>query len=318
MKKAIYAIYLLMGMFVLSGCGSKEQEWAAFLNESVLKSGRSLDQLRKHITSGLINNTTLLTEYAEVVREDRPELSEIIDALAEDAGTNGPLFRGLQSRFDDAKIAVEFAPKQGEQVVESVWSELELISGAANPSIYGMMLTDPINVLADMSNGRLPRVEAMSKQAAMQANKSADMGAGSQLIGNPSYGQWQTNSSGSTFWEWYGKYALFSALFRSPVYYDRWSYGRNYSYYHDYGRNSYTSPNQFRSQATVDKQAKAKFQTSGKSFQSPYARSRTGASSTAAKPKPRPSSSSFKSSYQNSSSARNASSRSSRSYSRGK
>lgn len=32
---------------------------------------------------------------------------------------------------------------------------------------------------------------------------------GYQYVGNPRYGQWRTDSSGNSFWEFYGKYALF-------------------------------------------------------------------------------------------------------------
>ena len=71
-----------------------------------------------------------------------------------------------------------------------------------------MMLTDPINTLADMSDGKLGRVEAMSKEAEMQANGTEESGPGSQLVGNPHYGQWQNNSSGQSVWAWYGPICL--------------------------------------------------------------------------------------------------------------
>lgn len=50
--------------------------------------------------------------------------------------------------------------------------------------------------------------------------------AGFQYVGNPRYGQWRNDSSGSSFWEFYGKYALMSHLFdtfRRPVYRGEWS-----------------------------------------------------------------------------------------------
>lgn len=52
----------------------------------------------------------------------------------------------------------------------------------------------------------------------------------SQFVGNPQYGQW-SNSGGSSFWEFYGRYAMMSSLFNmmSPVprtYHD--DYSRNY------------------------------------------------------------------------------------------
>ncbi len=318
MNKAFYPFMILIGMFVLSGCTSKQAEWQAFLHESFKKSDNALRRLEKQINSGFIRNTKLLTSYADVIRRQKPELTEIIDALALDANTGGPIFQGLKARLNDAKSASMSAPNQGETAVQEVWTELKLITDAASPDIYAMILTDPINVLADMSDGQLARVEAMSKEATTRANQSEDMGAGSQLVGNPHYGNWRSDSSGNSFWAWYGRYAMFSSLFYRPVYYGAWSSGRHYSYYHDYGRSHYTSPNQFRSQTAVNKQAKSKFQKSGKSFQSPYAKTRTGSSSTIKKPSAKPTSSSFRSRYQSSSSARRASSRTSRSFSGGK
>lgn len=318
MNKALYPCIVLIGLFIVSGCTSQQEEWQVFLNEAFRNTDNALRRLEKHINSGLVRNTKLLSSYADVVWTQKPELAEIVDALALDTTTTGPIFQGLKSRLNDAKTAMQSAPERGEAAVQDVWSELELIAAAASPEIYGMMLTDPINVLADMSDGRLARVEAMSKEASMEANQSADTGPGSQLIGNPHYGQWQTDSNGNSFWGWYGKYALFSSLFYRPVYYNGWASGRNYSYYHDYGRSHYTSPGQFRSQTDVNNRAKSKFQKTGKSFQSPYAQTKAGAAGTVKKPRAKPTSNSFKSRYQSSSSARRASSRTSRSFSGGK
>ena len=53
----------------------------------------------------------------------------------------------------------------------------------------------------------------------------------SNYVGNPQYGHWTTGSNGSSFWEFYGKYAMMSSLFHmmtTPVY-------RNY--YDDYRSN---------------------------------------------------------------------------------
>jgi hypothetical protein len=35
----------------------------------------------------------------------------------------------------------------------------------------------------------------------------------SQYVGNPQYGQWKTGADGSSFWEFYGKYAMMSSMF---------------------------------------------------------------------------------------------------------
>ncbi len=59
---------------------------------------------------------------------------------------------------------------------------------------------------------------------------------GYQYIGDSRYGRWRQDSSGNSFWEWYGKYALMSHLFgmfNRPVYYNDWN---TYSSYRSRGR----------------------------------------------------------------------------------
>lgn len=83
----------------------------------------------------------------------------------------------------------------------------------------------------------------------------------SNYIGNEKYGQWN-QQGGSSFWEFYGKYAMLSSIFymvSSPVRYSYWNdYHRNYrpygrSYYGSsssgsrmYGTNSVTSRTNFK------------------------------------------------------------------------
>ncbi len=318
MTNVILKTVLLLSCLTLSACTSQEQEWQEFLNTSLRSTETYLDNLKSQINRGLIKNTKILKSYSNYLHREKPELDEIIKALALDTDANGPTYQGLVLRLKQARSEIKDAPQQGKEAVEAVWTELDLIKGAASPDIYGMMLTDPINVLADMSEGQLARVEAMSKEAASRANGAADMGAGSQLVGNPTYGSWRSGNSGNSFWVWYGQYAMFSSLFRSPIYYGGWAGGRSYSYYHDYGRSHYTSPSQRQTQTRVNNQAKSKFQQSGKSFQSPYAKTKTGAARTVSKPRSSSGSGGFKSAYAKSSSARSSASRTSRSSRRGK
>jgi len=60
------------------------------------------------------------------------------------------------------------------------------------------------------------------------------------FVGNPKYGQWQRDSSGSSFWAFYGKYAFMSSMFNMMTYparrsyYDDWRggyYGTGRRYY---------------------------------------------------------------------------------------
>ena len=163
---------------------------------------------------------------------------------------------------------------------QAIYDELLNLYQAADPVLYSDALSDPLNVLADMSDGTLPRVNALSKAQSMSANKAQDFGTGEQLIGNPSYGSWTTGSNGMSFWAWYGMYSMMGDLFGSRrTSYSDWGRGRNYSYYNDYGRKRYSSPDQLRKQTDLDTRTKKSFQSRGQKYTSAYSKNRTGASS---------------------------------------
>ena len=80
-------------------------------------------------------------------------------------------------------------------------------------------------------------------------DKNSSPAGMNNYVGNTKYGHWQTNSSGNSFWAFYGRYHFFSSMFRTPRYgysrYDYNHYNQNYrnqrSYYgrnNDYGTKS--------------------------------------------------------------------------------
>ncbi len=82
---------------------------------------------------------------------------------------------------------------------------------------------------------------------------------GYQYVGNSKYGQWRQDHRGSSFWEFYGKYALFSTLlgtWNRPIYRnDYQSYRNNRSQgNHFFGRN-----NQYGTNGSVTKKNKPNF-----------------------------------------------------------
>lgn len=272
---------LLAVMSLLVACSSQQSEWKALVGQRLETAQQSLDKLQSGLSMGTIRNALLLKSYGDALKRQNPEMSEVVDLLVQDAKWDGPMVHSLQKRLNQAREQAGTAIKQGEKQVNQLLDELDAIADAASPVIYGLMLSDPINVIADMSNGTLGRIESMSKQASMQANNEKDYGAGSQLVGNPHYGSWQTNSSGQSIWAWYGMYAFFSNFTSRPIYYDDWAWRRPYSYYSDHGRSYYSSPTQRRSERTIQETTRKKFQQQGKTFQSPYAKNRTGGATTA-------------------------------------
>ena len=254
---------------LVTACSDERQER---LNSNIQSAEYLIENLGSNLQANALRNAMILGEYAKLLGNDKPELKPLLTQLSRDASRDGPMYQSLIQRLKTVK---EQPQVLGD--IEAQLYETENLIAASDPNLFNDALSDPINVIADMSDGKLARVNAISKQSSLQANAAEDNGAGSQLVGNPGYGQWQTNSSGSSFWQWYGMYAMFSALSPRPVYYDRWSSRRDYSYYNDYGRNRYTSPQQAKKQNDLATKTKKQFANRG-GFKSPYAKSKTGAS----------------------------------------
>jgi len=97
---------------------------------------------------------------------------------------------------------------------------------------------------------------------------------GYQYVGNSRYGHWRTDHRGNSFWEFYGKYALFSSLFGGwyrPIYrsdFDMYQQyrARNVPYFgrnNEYGTNGSVSrknkPDFFARRTTAERMKKASF-----------------------------------------------------------
>ncbi|MEH6452783.1 MAG: hypothetical protein V7782_07035 [Psychromonas sp.] len=308
-------VLLVFGLsLLLVACGDERPERLAANTQTA---NYLLNNLGENLDNRALRNATILNEYARLLSQDKPDLKPLLDELSRDGSRNGPMYLGLQHRLKTLKEQPQVLGDIEAQLFES-----ETLIAASDPALFNDALSDPINVIADMSDGRLARVNAISQQQSQQANNAEDNGAGSQLVGNPGYGQWQENSSGTSFWQWYGMYAMFSALSPNRVRYDSWSSRRDYSYYNDVGRNRYTSPQQTKKQNDLATKTNKQFANRG-GFQSPYAKSKTGASRMSASSQQAQKSTSFagKSSYsraKSSSSFRNSKTTTTRSTRRGK
>ena len=105
------------------------------------------------------------------------------------------------------------------------------------------------------------------------ASKSADgkvssdkYAPGYQYVGNQRYGHWRTDSHGSSFWEWYGKYAMMSSvfgMFNRPVYRNDWNsyndYRRRGAPYYGDGSFYGSRGNMYGTSGRVTKQSKRNF-----------------------------------------------------------
>ncbi len=312
-KYRAYLILVLVGF--LAACSSG----GAQLEGELVSTEKRIKELGDAIDGGSLRNAYMIKQYAQVLSQSRPELAPLLTELSKEATRSNPLFQSLTSRYSAVRNETEAFDSWVEKV-----EELQLIQSAADTESFNDALSDTVNVIADLSQGELARVNAVSKKTELQSNDAKDYGAGSQYVGNPHYGHW-SHGSGGSLWAWYGQYHFFSSMFGGNRYrYNDWAGRRGYSYYHDVGRGSYTSRSQRASQNDVDRRARKQF-GSGNRYKSPYSKTRSGATgmskSSLAKQK-----SAFKSPYSKStastskfqSSTRNSSFRTSRSSSRGK
>ena len=314
----IRILVLLLTLALGVGCSDPVADSIGLLQQ---QNKSKLTVLKQQLEQGKIRNAMLLGQYAKILSKQRPQLAPLLEQLALDATTSGPLYSNLRQRVNDSNNSANFTDQQ--QLLE----ELENLNQALDPNLFNDALSDPLNVIADLSQGSLARVNSISQAQEQMANQSQNFGAGSQLVGNPNYGSW---NSGTSFWQWYGMYAMFSNLTSGGIGYDRWGRHRGYSYYNDYGRYLYSSPKQRKQQQATWDKTKKKFST-GQRYNTPYSKSRAGASGLSrsssraqtAAGKGFSTSSKFSkqrasSSYSNSSSFRNSRSNTSRGVSRSK
>jgi Skp family chaperone for outer membrane proteins len=307
--------FVLALIVLLAACSSGDAQ----LEGELLSTKRRLQDLTSALEGGSLRNASIIKQYSSLLQRSRPELAPLLTQLEKEATTSNPVYQSLQQRYSAVRDETEHFDSWVEKV-----EELKLIQTAADTSSFNDSLSDTVNVIADLSNGELARVNAVAKGTEMTANKSQDFGAGSQYMGNPHYGHW-SHGSGGSFWAWYGQYHFFSSMFgRNRYYYNDWAGHRGYSYYSDIGRNSYTSRSQRVGQRDVATRAKKQFGSRG-NFKSPYSKARTGATGMS-KASTAQQKSAFKSPYSRStastskyqSSTRNSRFRTSRGTSRGK
>jgi hypothetical protein len=267
--------FLLLSIIITSlslfGCSDPVK---AQIEQQLPITEQRVSQLGDALSNGQVRNASLINQYADKVIISKAHLTPLIDEFRKDASTDGPMYKALLDRINTAKTQPQMFESS-----QALYNELLNIYQAADPVLYSDALSDPLNVLADMSDGQLPRINSLSKAQSQQANNAQDFGTGEQLIGNPNYGNWQTGSNGMSFWAWYGMYSMMGDVFGRRTSYNDWGRNRNYSYYNDYGRTRYSSPNQLKKQTSLDTRTKKSFSSRGQKFTSPYSKNRAGSSS---------------------------------------
>jgi len=222
-------LFLVITAIALQGCGENYADEAKRHHKAVTA---QLVELKHQLDSGTVRNAVIVKSYAEKLSRQDPSMEPIAKAMALDATSSGAPYQSLVTR-----LAVVNLEPQDEKSYLPIKQELDSIYAGSDSAVFNDSQLDLANTLADLSQGKLPRLN-IPKNA-----RNEQTVPGSYLVGNPQYGQYRTNSQGSSFWEWYGKYAMFShvlgAFTRGPIYYNSWYSRPHYSYYHDYGRSTY-------------------------------------------------------------------------------
>nr|VFJ49204.1 MAG: hypothetical protein BECKDK2373C_GA0170839_102430 [Candidatus Kentron sp. DK] len=239
-RENFFIVSLLAALLlVLSGCSN---QYAEETEKRVATVEKQLDELGRKIDSGALSNALLIKTYANKLTRKEPAFDEIARALRLDATTGGPLYQGLRQRL----TKVNRNPKN-KQEFAIAWQEIDSLEAGSDPVVYNDALLDVVNTLADLSQGVLPRINV--PQNAQTATVKGGQVPGSYLVGNPAYGQWKNDSSGNSFWEWYGMYRMFTdvlgfaggGFYGGPLYYSSWYSRPRYSFYNDAGRSTYGS-----------------------------------------------------------------------------
>ncbi|MFQ3243914.1 MAG: hypothetical protein ACI9SP_000539 [Arenicella sp.] len=283
-------VMFILGIF-LSACGNvipqidRKTKLKNALDISEGLATDSFNYLTTSLNNGTITNAVVLKSYAAAATSKKPEFKDIIDVLASEGSVRGPTYLSIKTRLETARKKITTV-LDDIQTAQSLTTELDNINSATKD--YDAMLVDAINVLSDFTDGDLPKLRELEYSGEAQASAPI----GSEYVGNTNYGQWQQRSNGTSFWAFYGQYAMFSRLFSSPMSYGGWSNNRRPSYYHDYGRNTYSSTSGRANQNQALQRTKKQYSSQGKTFKSSYARSKPTLKGSAGGTKP-----TFKSSY---------------------
>ena len=147
---------LLVGWLLLLsvlGCESKLAQTQASVASQISTTEQTVADLGQALSQQQLHNAQLLRAYSDALQEQQPKLAEIARIIGQDSSTQGPLYQGLITRLADVKTAPVTLESSA-----AIFNELAALQQAARPSIFNDALTDPINVLADMSQGQLARV----------------------------------------------------------------------------------------------------------------------------------------------------------------
>jgi len=283
-------------MLMLQGCGEegKAKNVAAEVSyklQNLERNYKEVESIAKSDASKGIYKTTLsvaLMKFAAENPEDKA-VKDMVEQFKLDSSENGVIFAGYKKEYNDL-LAKDILKKvknntfTGENLNELrfISNEVDRLTAVIVPKRFDEKFVDYINIIASLSPTIDPVVIA-------KEDLSSTAAVGSQLVGNPQYGQWEQNSSGDMFWKFYVAYKFLDFLedrshggynrgydrydsYRgsgdykssSRKRYDSWNNNRNWSYYNDKYVKDYAKPSEKAKYQKTAQRATGKYKSSFK------------------------------------------------------
>lgn len=268
-KNFAYVFSAFILAIMLSGCGDKR------VTEQEVNSAKQLVEvfeakfktLQNHVESPDKSGKyeKLLHKNMAIVEDNLPNehVVGLLKSFKNDTTKDGVIFEKMKQSYDEVASnpnylfvknnSVESIRNKENFNLNTVTSLIYSNASSLSVDIFDSHFIDYNNILAEMSDKVKPvLVNDLNKEAPL----------GNQFVGNPNYGQWQTNSNGDMFWSFFAAYAAIELIdemgdlaesrykygssyersrYNKRYRYDNWSRTRNYSYSNDVYASRYAS-----------------------------------------------------------------------------
>ena len=112
------------------------------IDGAIVRLDAAVARLGDDLDGGRLRNAELIRQYADRVRDSRPDLRDVVDVLAREGTRNGTMYSSLKTRLDDVRKALPDAGARDEAYVGAV-DELNSLAGAVVPAEFDRALADP-------------------------------------------------------------------------------------------------------------------------------------------------------------------------------
>ncbi|MDX1811702.1 MAG: hypothetical protein R3240_07140, partial [Gammaproteobacteria bacterium] len=113
-----YLLYILaVALLLLSACGGpgdgdavriSPAQVAEKIDARISAAEQALQQLDTSLAQGQVRNALMLSEYAKILKAQKPEMAGLVDNLAKDASASGAQYQNLVNRLKQVKDNPDF------------------------------------------------------------------------------------------------------------------------------------------------------------------------------------------------------------------